>query len=134
MLILVIIMDSFSFYLWYMSNISGFAAKIIHWLLCNVVSFCLTTFLAVHLQIEEITRKLRTGDLGIPANPEQRFAWFQEGLNSKRCSSINGADLAFCLNFISYVVRKSKSFNILFLTCIIKWQSLLFSISYFDIE
>jgi len=26
----------------------------------------------VHLQIEEITRKLRTGDLGIPANPEQR--------------------------------------------------------------
>ncbi|XP_005102932.1 splicing factor 1 isoform X2 [Aplysia californica] len=26
----------------------------------------------VHLQIEEISRKLRTGDLGIPANPEQR--------------------------------------------------------------
>ncbi|XP_071106689.1 splicing factor 1-like isoform X1 [Haliotis cracherodii] len=26
----------------------------------------------VHLQIEEISRKLRTGDLGIPPNPEQR--------------------------------------------------------------
>lgn len=30
------------------------------------------TFLAVHLQIEEISRKLRSGDLGIPPNPEDR--------------------------------------------------------------
>ena len=29
--------------------------------------------LTVHLQIEEISRRLRTGDLGIPANPEERF-------------------------------------------------------------
>ena len=27
----------------------------------------------VHLQIEDITRKLRSGDLGIPPNPEDRF-------------------------------------------------------------
>lgn len=27
----------------------------------------------VHLQIEELTRKLRSGDLGIPPNPEDRF-------------------------------------------------------------
>lgn len=27
----------------------------------------------VQLQIEEISRKLRTGDLGIPLNPEERF-------------------------------------------------------------
>jgi hypothetical protein len=27
----------------------------------------------VQLQIEEISRKLRTGDLGVSANPEERF-------------------------------------------------------------
>lgn len=32
----------------------------------------LTNFLPVQLQIEEVSRKLRTGDLGIPANPEER--------------------------------------------------------------
>lgn len=32
----------------------------------------LTHFLPVQLQIEEVSRKLRTGDLGIPANPEER--------------------------------------------------------------
>ena len=31
-------------------------------------------FIPVHLQIEEISRRLRTGDLGIPPNPEDRFA------------------------------------------------------------
>lgn len=30
-------------------------------------------FLPVQLQIEEISRKLRTGDLGIAQNPEERF-------------------------------------------------------------
>lgn len=30
----------------------------------------------MQLQIEEATRKLRTGDLGIAANPEERFAFF----------------------------------------------------------
>ena len=29
--------------------------------------------LAVQLQIEEITRRLRTGELGIPLNPDDRF-------------------------------------------------------------
>lgn len=33
----------------------------------------LTIFLTVQLQIEEISRKLRTGDLGIALNPEERF-------------------------------------------------------------
>lgn len=28
----------------------------------------------MHLQIEEISRRLRTGDLGIAPNPEDRFA------------------------------------------------------------
>lgn len=32
----------------------------------------LTPFLLVQLQIEEVSRKLRTGELGIPANPEER--------------------------------------------------------------
>lgn len=40
-----------------------------YWLLCN-----LTTCFTVHLQIEEISRRLRTGDLGIPPNQEDRFA------------------------------------------------------------
>lgn len=29
--------------------------------------------LTVQLQIEETSRRLRTGDLGIPPNPEERF-------------------------------------------------------------
>lgn len=33
----------------------------------------LTRWFTVQLQIEEISRKLRTGDLGIPLNPEERF-------------------------------------------------------------
>ena len=33
----------------------------------------LTLFIPVQLQIEEISRKLRTGDLGISQNPEERF-------------------------------------------------------------
>lgn len=33
----------------------------------------LTRFISVQLQIEEVSRKLRSGDLGIPANPEERF-------------------------------------------------------------
>lgn len=34
----------------------------------------LTPCLAVQLQIEEVSRKLRSGDLGIPANVEERCA------------------------------------------------------------
>lgn len=45
---------------------------------CNIVFFSilfsfLTWFLPVQLQIEDLTRKLRTGDLGIPPNPEDRL-------------------------------------------------------------
>lgn len=45
---------------------------------CNHISLhpsCfsfLTWILPVQLQIEDLTRKLRTGDLGIPVNPEDR--------------------------------------------------------------
>ena len=40
------------------------------------------TFISVHLQIEEISRKLRSGDLGIPSNIEARFAkWPLAGTN-----------------------------------------------------
>lgn len=40
----------------------------------TVGHFCpvLTRFITVQLQIEEVSRKLRSGDLGIPANPEER--------------------------------------------------------------
>jgi len=35
--------------------------------------FHITEKLTVQLQIEDITRKLKSGDLGIPPNPEDRF-------------------------------------------------------------
>jgi len=38
------------------------------------IFFSNTFSIPVQLQIEEISRKLRTGDLGIPINPEERFA------------------------------------------------------------
>jgi len=42
-------------------------------LLLFLFSFVLMLcFRAVQLQIEEITRRLRTGELGIPANPGDR--------------------------------------------------------------
>lgn len=31
---------------------------------------------AVQIQIEALTRRLLTGDLGIQENPEERFDWF----------------------------------------------------------
>lgn len=37
-----------------------------------IVFVNLNPFLTVQLQIEEVSRKLRTGDLGIPPNPEER--------------------------------------------------------------
>lgn len=40
------------------------------WLDTLITSKLLET---AQLQIEELTRKLRTGDLGIPTNPEERF-------------------------------------------------------------
>ena len=38
--------------------------------------YCVTVMFgcAVHLKIEEIGRMLRTGDLGIPTNPSERYA------------------------------------------------------------
>lgn len=33
----------------------------------------LTPYLTVQLQIEEVSRRLRTGELGINPNPEERF-------------------------------------------------------------
>jgi len=36
-------------------------------------SFSNLTFFTAQLQIEELTRKLRTNDLGIPPNPEDRL-------------------------------------------------------------
>ena len=44
----------------------------------NVLLYCAILFIvfgfAVHLKIEEIGRMLRTGDLGIPTNPTERYA------------------------------------------------------------
>ena len=44
----------------------------------DIVDAILTPCITVHLQIEEISRRLRTGDLGIAPNPEDRLArdWF----------------------------------------------------------
>jgi hypothetical protein len=42
----------------------------------------LTHFITVQLQIEEISRKLRTGDLGISGNPEERSE--QKGVDVAR--------------------------------------------------
>ena len=33
----------------------------------------INVYFIAHLRIEEISRRLRTGDLGIPDNPEDRF-------------------------------------------------------------
>ena len=44
-------------------------------LIKRVVLF-LIQFFTVQLQIEEISRKLRTGDLGLPITPEERFDSF----------------------------------------------------------
>lgn len=43
-------------------------------MISNGWAFCprLTRFIPVQLQIEEVSRKLRSGDLGIPPNPEDR--------------------------------------------------------------
>lgn len=39
--------------------------------LCSL--FSPLTKILVQLQIEDASRRLRSGDLGIPANPEERF-------------------------------------------------------------
>lgn len=39
----------------------------------GLASIFLTNFLSVQLQIEEISRKLRTGELTVGTNPEERF-------------------------------------------------------------
>ena len=41
--------------------------------LCTIITF-IVFGCAVHLKIEEIGRMLRTGDLGIPTNPTERYA------------------------------------------------------------
>ena len=39
----------------------------------NIWAFCPNPFFPVQLKIEEASRRLRSGDLGIPLNPEDRF-------------------------------------------------------------
>lgn len=79
---LMLIWSTFTFYLTDSpSNVWDSA------LMCRALSLCcccgnhislhpcfsfLTWILPVQLQIEDLTRKLRTGDLGIPVNPEDR--------------------------------------------------------------
>lgn len=41
----------------------------------------ITNCIPVHLQIEEVSRRLRTGDLGIPPNPEERFGHMHNPLS-----------------------------------------------------
>lgn len=52
----------------------------------------LTRWFTVQLQIEEISRKLRTGDLGIPLNPEERFERYlstkNKQTNKKSCNPL----------------------------------------------
>ena len=57
----------------------------------------LTHFLPVQLQIEEVSRKLRTGELGIPANPEERCD------NNARC----GLMISFIYLFWTYLSARS---------------------------
>jgi len=47
----------------------------IEWLFLSLfLIFCVLFCCAVQLQIEEITRRLRSGELGIPSNPADRSA------------------------------------------------------------
>lgn len=57
--------------------------------------FKMRFFIIVQLQIEEISRKLRTGELGIPLNPEERFV---------------------CLFYFNLVVIFDRTKNSIFLT------------------
>ena len=47
--------------------------------ICILPNYCLSWeayfVCAVHLKIEEIGRMLRTGDLGIPTNPTERYMY-----------------------------------------------------------
>ena len=45
---------------------------------CNLVCYISVLF-TVHLKIEEIGRMLRTGDLGVPANPSDRYVYLLIG-------------------------------------------------------
>ena len=42
----------------------------------------------MHLKIEEIGRMLRTGDLGIPANPADRYVYFYVEYKVKACGAV----------------------------------------------
>jgi len=59
------------------------------WLVSNCWALCpfLTHYISVQLQIEEISRKLRTGELGIPVNPEERCASMPNKTNNHLCSA-----------------------------------------------
>lgn len=58
----------------------------------NVIKLFVFCWLAVQLQIEEITRRLRTGELGIPANPGDRSVSIALLL-----LSIGGANFSYCV-------------------------------------
>ena len=47
------------------------------------IDYCQLNFCnpsTVQFKMEEITRKLRTGDLGIPANPEERYEFIYHNI------------------------------------------------------
>ena len=51
----------------------------------NSWAFCpLTRSITVQLKIEDASRRLRTGDLGIPLNPEDRFEKLLLQINGKK--------------------------------------------------
>lgn len=51
----------------------------------NSWAFCpLTRSITVQLKIEDASRRLRTGDLGIPLNPEDRFEKLLLQFNGKK--------------------------------------------------
>jgi len=53
----------------------------------NSWAFCpLTRSITVQLKIEDASRRLRTGDLGIPLNPEDRFEKLLLQINGKNSS------------------------------------------------
>lgn len=60
-------------------------------------SFSNLTFFTAQLQIEEQTRKLRTGDLGIPPNPENR----------SECRIVGGSSECFISLIFLQLFRRS---------------------------
>ena len=48
----------------------------------------------VHFKIEEISIKLRSGDLGIPQNPEERFGIFTCSISLSASYDMNVSEMA----------------------------------------